>query len=180
MIYKNKKTSRNKLILIIVTVLVLAGGTAFALNRNSNQNKDQATPQPAANTSLSGNEAEQVDQNKQRIVKQEEKIKNQPQPPGAKTVTPIITYAGPYGSNVEVGGYVDVLEEGGTCTAVFTLGNARLTKEVKAVAGAKSVDCPVMSLPISQFAPKGLWKVVIAYNSASYIGISAVKHIEVK
>lgn len=146
---------------------------------------DQTTTQPSQDgvnyTPPTDEDKQRVEENKQRIIDEVAKNKQQATNSNDKLViSPLITYAGQYGDTIEVGGYVNgVFEDNGTCTATFRQANTTLNKSVTAVKGANSVDCPVMSLPQSSFT-KGNWAVTISYKSVNASGISESKQFEVK
>ena len=98
-----------------------------------------------------------------------------------KIIKPIITYAGQYGAKVEVGAYAPgVYEEGGICGAKFTNNGLVLERKVQATKSASSVDCPVVSLTNQEFMQKGLWNVVVSYESSTAAGASEPRTFEVK
>lgn len=182
MVYKNKKSNKKtKLILAALLIALLAGGAVFALARDTKNDKDQTKPAQQTTLPAASNPDDEASKAKQKIIEEDKAANKQTDSAGLKPVKPVITYAGQYGANVEVGGYVgEVFEQGGTCTATFTLNAATLTQEVQAVTGAQSVDCPVMTVPSTQFEKKGIWKVSISYKSASATGTSDEKDIEIK
>ncbi len=175
---QKSKTKRRFIIPIVLIALALLALAAYLYmanrptsNRSNNSTKETVNYDPPTK-----DDASSVDANKQRIEEQEANQNNN----SSSVVRPTITYAGQYDQSFEVGGYVDVFEEGGTCTATFTQGNVKLTKSVTAIRGANSVDCPVMSLSSASFNPKGQYTVTLSYKSDNYTGTSSTKTIEVK
>lgn len=119
-----------------------------------------------------------ADQNKEEIVNKH----NQTSEPasGKRTVTPVITYAGTYGSSFQVGGFVDAFEEGGTCTATLTKGLTKVTKSLTAVRGANSVNCPEIDFPLSSLPDKGTYTLTLTYSSDTASGTSASQNVAIQ
>lgn len=187
---KNIK-SKKFLLLSLLAILVLAGGGLAAQqllkkdekkltgNSQPNENSQEATGVADKNDSEqpTGSESQNP-----AIVNREQQTQNQQQRgDDRKLVKPVITYAGQYGGQVEVGGYVPgVFEDGGTCTAKFTNGGKTITKSVNSVKNVNSNDCPVMIAKNEEFSPRGTWSVTITYESTIAAGTSDPKSIEVK
>lgn len=182
------KTIKNKKLIIGVLALaaiVVAGG-AFAYSQQSSS----TAPTPVVNTSPEATinydppteeEIESTEQHKQAITDREEARQNQPANLDKRAVTPTITYAGQYGTQVEIGAIVPGISEGnGTCTAKFTNGAKSFTKSVAAVKNVNSTDCPEMNAESNEFSPKGTWTTTVSYNSPVAEGISEPRQIEVK
>lgn len=69
------------------------------------------------------------------------------------------------GLNVSASGYVaGAVENGGTCTFVFTRPEQLIEVISEAVANATTTSCGVVQAPISQFT-KGAWQVTLTYVS---------------
>ena len=184
--FKHKKK-----IIIIVAIIFFAFIFSFVLIKKNSQNNIQQSGTVGEETKINLNPPTQEDlkraeENKQAIENRDQLIenqKNQNSSPGAiKTVKPVITYAGQYGQQVEVGGYVgDLFEDGGTCTAKFSKDGATpFSKSVQATKNANSVDCPVMIAKNDEFQTKGTWSVVVSYVSPNSTGYSDARTIEVK
>lgn len=182
---KIKKPTK-KLVLIALVLLLIVSGVSYALLKRSNNNAQPSTEPPGSQEKLNldpptAEDAQRVDENKQRIVERQEQEANQSPTAGKKTVTPVITYAGQYGQAVEVGGYVNgVFEDNGTCTTTFTLNSQTVKKSVQAVKNNNSVDCPVMAGDASEFPPKGKWIATLSYTSPTASGASAPREIEIR
>ncbi len=185
---KIKKQSNKKLLLVLCAVIIIAG-LSFLYYRSTNKNnleKPSSTTGQTQGLNLSpptAEDAKRAETNKEKNVTRDETINNTPTPePGKKkSVKPTITYAGLYGDSAEVGGFVSgIFEDGGTCTATFTLSGTTFTKSVTAVKNISTVDCPVMSAPKAQFTQNGKWSVTILYDSSTATGKSDPREIEIK
>lgn len=181
---KIKKPSKKTTIILLLAILIIAGGILYYLKYVRADTATQETSTSDVNLSPSTEEdKKRAEDNKQRIVEQDEQLKTQGQQPSSaskKTVVPTITYADQYGSVVEVGSYVTgIYEDNGKCTATFTKGSASFAKSVNAVKNVNSVNCPAMSAPVSEFTSKGTWNVVVSYSSDTASGSSTAKQIEV-
>lgn len=177
---KKIQKSKAKLILALTLLVILTSGAgaAYYLTQNS-------SPRSSSNGTItykppSKEDKTAVEENKERIKEREAEEKQSESPSTKQTVKPVITYAGQYDTAVEVGGYIDIFEEGGTCTATLTQGSATFTKSVTAVRGANSTDCPVMSFLSKDITPKGQYTVTLSYTSATAAGISNPKDITIK
>jgi cytoskeletal protein RodZ len=194
MVIKDKNPLKNKnTIILLAVLLVVLGALAYYQfvykNRNNSSTISTSPSEPEKKINYGPpTEADknQVDSNKEAIVKKDESTNTTTDTPSTtpttkKSVKPVITYAGVYGDNIEVGSYVnDVYEDGGTCTATFSLGSATFTKSVSAVKNVSNMSCPVIQVPKSQFNPMGNWTVKVSYDSANANGTSDNKIIEVK
>lgn len=185
MVKLHRPSKKTLIIILAVIILTIAGaGVAFALLRDS---RDNAKPDISTESNTEGinlnppthEDAERVESNKQEIIDREERFNSQ-STNGSRSVKPVITYAGQYGGAIEVGAYVDIFEDGGTCTATFTQGVTKIVRSVEAVRSARSTDCPVMSVNASEFNPKGVYSLVVVYSSPSASGTSDTRNIEVK
>lgn len=184
---KIKKSSKNKTLtvttLVIAVVLLSVSLITLKINKKS--------PPQAANTSDKINlspateeDKKSVESNKNAIVSKDEQLKAQTGSTAStslKSVKPVITYAGVYGDNIELGGYVnDVFEDGGKCTAVFKKDDQSLSKVVNSVKNNTAVDCPAMSVPRNEFKSSGIWSLAIEYSSSTAKGVSDSRTLEVK
>lgn len=184
---KIKKYNKKAIIIGLVALLLVAGVTFILLKQRNN--KSETTPAISAQQETinleppTAEDKQSVDENKQRIINEQEKAANQPTPPAGstKTVTPIIAFAEQSGSVVEVSSYVNgIFEDGGKCTARFIKNALSITKEVTATKEGRSVFCPLFSIPASEFAEKGMWSVTVSYSSPSASGSSEAKAVEVR
>ncbi len=188
-VYKQSIKMKNKKIIIISVLALLAVAVGLLLysvsdSKLSREQIDKKNDAPNT-TNLSPpteQDAQRADDNKQRIVdeKAQQEAQATQQTGTKKNIQPIITYAGLYGGSVEVGGYVNVFEEGGACTATFINGSKRLAKTVDAVRDAKATNCPTISFSVNEFSPRGNYTLTLSYSSASTSGTSDPRQIEVQ
>jgi cytoskeletal protein RodZ len=193
---KQNKRKRNKkwffITALLVMIIAIAACLVYWHHRITTQAAQKVTTaSKAANLNLSPpTKADQkrVDNNKQRIASDKSNV-----PPSSnsnastsgntttkKTVTPTITFAGVYDQAVQVGSYVGgVVEDGGTCTATFTMGSLSVTKTVRGVANSSSVSCPTFNAQPNEFSQKGTWSVVVSYSSATSTGTSQPQTLEI-
>lgn len=175
-----KKIKMNKKVLILLLVMLVAGGAAYYL---ISKDGPVTTDPTGGNVNLSPateEDKKRAEDNKQRIINKQEQETTQPTS-GTKSVKPVITYAGQYGQNIEVGAYVGgIFEDEGTCTATFTQGARTITKSVQGVKDVNSVACPVMSVSVEDLQSKGIWSVVVNYSSSTARGDSDSRQIGVK
>lgn len=164
---------------LIIAAMFLVTFFAIKNNRSSESTSDNKKV-IAEDVNLdppSEEDIKRAEDNKETIIEKENQLTSST---GSPKVTPIISYAGQYGDEIEVGAYVNgIFEDGGTCLASFKNGSTTITKSVSAIKNAKSVDCPVMSENVSSIA-KGMWTVSVSYKSPAHSGVSEEKQIEVK
>lgn len=180
---KNTLNKTNAVLLLCVILLVVSGLYFFVLQKNATTNSTTDTEQkdPVGFVNLNPpteSEEKSGDQAKLEAIAAENR-RNTPKQPGTITANPNITYAGVYGTQVEVGAYVSgVFEQGGTCTLTASSASESKTVEVGAVKSANSVDCPVMKLDKTSL-PAGSWSITVSYASGSATGISATQIVKV-
>lgn len=182
---KKRHLNSPRLITTVLLVLVLAIGLYLLLPDSEGEGKKRdGAGQGTINLDPpSKTDKNRVEDNKQRIVDQENG-----QPPresssanGKREVSPVITYAGQYGSKVEVGGYINgVFENGGICTVTFTKNGAVITKTSQGVGDVRTTSCPTLTAEASELSPKGAWEAVLSYDSPTAFGKSVSRTIEVK
>ena len=96
-------------------------------------------------------------------------------------VTPSLSFAGldGAGTHVEVNAYVaEVVEPGGTCTAVLTSGAGEVRTTADAEPDATTTTCAPLRTPVADLAA-GTWSVVVEYSSPTSVGTSAPSIVEV-
>lgn len=182
--YNSESMVKNKKLIIILAVLTLiaisVASYVFVIRgdqRNSQQTASTTQEDKVNLDPPTEEDKTRVEQNKQRIVDQQN---GQSQTSGS-TAKPVITYAEQYQSNVEVGGYVNgIFEDGGTCTAKFSQGSQVVTKSSKGVKNSNNVSCPAIVTPASTLSPKGTWTVTLTYSSPTASGTSDQRTLEVK
>lgn len=170
--------SRRKFILgtaiVLVIIAAIGGGTLY---KNHNDSTSATTEKQATVNYEPATEEEkqQVDENKDRIVKENESANTPPKTTstGKKAVVPTIT-----NTSGSINAYVSgIFEEGGTCTATFTKDGTTLAKSSAGFQNVSYTQCAPIS--ISGFLSPGRWSVVLAYISADSEGTSAAQTFEV-
>jgi len=97
----------------------------------------------------------------------------------ASTSVSVVTAAwSPERAAIEVSGLVDVVEAGGTCTLVVSLGSASATATSAAEPDATSTSCGTLAVARADLAP-GRWSAVLRYDSPTTTGTAAPVTIEV-
>jgi hypothetical protein len=187
MAYQKRKPVKNlKKIYFSVAgiVLVVLLGT-FLLVRSHHH--PAATSSPTTKTLADGstvNLAPPTDEDKQAVDQHKDDLGNQqntPPTPSGQNVTPVITVSGQSsdGGPVEVRGFIPgIFEDGGTCTANFTLNAASVVKTSNAVKDATVTRCTNFSIARSEFSP-GTWTLTLEYTSAAHQGSSETTKVEV-
>lgn len=176
---KRQSISKKPLLLIPLLLLALVAGGLFVYLRNrSNSTKETAsvTTQP---------EGEKIDlsppteEDKQNVDahKKELGAQDKPQNPApnttSQTVSPVITYAGQYGQDVEVAARIPgILEDGGTCKYVFSRDSLQVTKETAGLKDARDTLCTPLKVPRGEFSQAGEWVVKVTYTSSANTGTS--------
>lgn len=181
--YKNKK------IVLLIVFLALLGAVmttlVFVNNRSSPPVKkviktNDSNPSEVVNFDPPTSEDTQRAQNNKNRIIDEQNSSTTENSGSQKTVKPVITYAGLYNGEVQVGAYVsDTLDNSGICKAILTQGTTTLTKTVSAVTNANSMDCPEMVFAKSDLKTNGDWTVKVVYSSNSAAGTSDPKVIQV-
>lgn len=171
---KNKKLASVILILLVITGLILGG--FYYKNRNSDKslNNDQTINYEPATKE----EKKQAEDNKDRIVKEQQESNDNPTPsdPNNKiSVTPTIT-----NTTGSVNAYISgIFEEGGECTAIFTKRQTTLTKSSVGFENVSYTQCAPMTLENGFLSP-GSWEIKVKYLSSTAEGTSASQSIEVQ
>lgn len=185
-ISKLRWLSKKTLISAAIICFLIFGVLYFKIHlKRSSDNNAAVKPTPEAIINLNGpteKERQSSESAKSNILNQE-KIRNSTPTTtesGKRSVTPTITYAGQYGSQIEVGGYVgSVFEDGGTCTLTLQKGTYQKTNQVIGIKGASSVDCPVMTFSLSSLEP-GTYQATLSYISLTSEGQSTSRTVEIK
>ncbi len=174
---KIKKPSR-KITIILIAALIIAGGAGYYVYKRTNDSQIQNPGQFINLNPPTEEEKASGDKKKPEIIEQENKRNNtENNQASKKAVTPSITYAGQFGSTIEIGAYVGgIFEDGGTCTLTISKDGQTKIAEVAAVKNANSVDCPTMAIPRGSLVD-GTWQVTVMYVSANYEGKSEIRNI---
>jgi cell division protein FtsN len=178
---KIKNLKNKKIIVGVLALLILAGAGFYFFQKNQNSESSPQVSDPTINLDPPTEEdLQRAEDNKKEIVAEQDKSPASNSVRPASSVKPVITYADQYGDVVEVGGYISLFEENGTCTATFTQGSKQITKSVKAVRSAQSTDCPVMAVSVSEFNPRGNYSVTITYSSPFTNSTSEARQLTVR
>lgn len=176
---KSRRPNSRVIIAAVVFVLVAAGVAGWQL---FGRDKRDSTAQEAIDYSdavPTEDEERAGDEQKQRI--DEEAPAPQPDPgnDNKQDVRVVITDASQYGDEIEVRAYVPDSYEEGACTVVFTKGEHKVEKTVKAFVDSSYTICPRVTVPRSEFPAAGAWSVTVAYSSAKYSG-AANQNMEIQ
>ncbi|TYP89870.1 hypothetical protein [Blastococcus xanthinilyticus] len=103
-----------------------------------------------------------------------------PEPNEEREVAVTLTFAGVLdrGSAVEAAGFVDVREDGGTCTLTLTRDGTTRTSELPATPDASTTACGGLAVPLSDLA-SGTWEAVLSYESADSAGRAPAVDVDV-
>lgn len=178
---KIKNTSNKRLLLNMLAVALLLG---FSMYVYAQFIKEDSRPTVSAPFDLSPASIE--DQNESDKLKEAaantEKQQTTPPPSGdVRTVQPVIVDVGQYGDDIELRSYVSgVVEDNGTCTAIFTKGGLRVSRDVRGSSDATVTQCSRISLSRTEFSEYGAWSVVLNYISSSSSGTTSPTQLEVK
>lgn len=190
MVYRQKST-KNKLItpkkiLFLSVIILLVFGGFFGYRHFSSKSKtdkpattsQQQQEQKIDLTPPTQEDTEAVNQHKDEISKNNQSTSSQNS--GQKSVSIVVVDASQYDQQIEVRAFVSgVVENGGTCTYVFTNSTTTLTKQTKAAADATTTRCPTLNISRSEFSA-GNWSVTVSYKSTTAQGTSTAKSFEVK
>lgn len=183
----NKNPKKKLLIITLLAVAALACTVAFLSMRDGfDKGRSANEVDQSAGINLdppTDEEKQRADDNKRRIEERERAIEDaQNNDDGPRrTVTPAFSYLGQYGAQIEIGSYVSgIYEDGGTCTAKFSKDGESFSRSVQANKNVTSVDCSVIAVPVSDFPSKGIWSVVVSYDSLTAAGSSETRTFEVK
>lgn len=161
-------------------VVGISGGLIAYFNATKSSSNDQKPVVEIADQTIDMNPA--TEQEKADTENYKESLSNQDRDglktgnDGKKQVTPVIGSVSQQGTSVNLNAFVGtIVEDSGTCTAEFS--NAAgaaptITKQVAAVADARSTICGPISVDANDFKAKGDWSVKVVYNSTTSRGES--------
>lgn len=169
--YRDKKSGSKKkkniiLACVAAALLVVGSYAVFRVFYHNNR--------PPAITGTDGinleppteQDKQESDQNKDRIVEEQNQSSGTSQNTGTKQVGVVITNATADSVNAYVTG---VLEENGTCSATFTQGSTTITRTSSGFGNVSYTQCA----PITPNLPNtNTWSVVVSYSSPSAAGKS--------
>ena len=173
---KKIKTSKSKVFIVATILVLVAVVLIFVLQMDKKNNVSNGTTEGSLNLGPPTEQDKQaVEENKQRIVEQNEQIKNtqQNQTNQRQSVKPVVTMAQQSGQAIEVSAYIPgIFEDGGECKAIFTKSGISFSKTSIGVKEGRNVYCPLISANASEFSQKGEWAVKLLYESPFYVGSS--------
>lgn len=161
-------------------VVVLAAGSVLAYRHFSNKPDATKTNNPSEKvnyTPASPVEKKESEDNKDRIVEEQNQAQNTPTPStgSKKSVTPTIVSA----DSRNVSAYVTgIFEEGGTCTATFTKGAISKNVTSRGFQNVSYTQCAPINLADGSLS-SGTWTLVVNYSSSTSKGESASKQVVV-
>ncbi len=185
----NKNSSKKKIALIIVPLVILLGVGMYlgvaAVNKLPPFSTVDTTYEPGEQVvNLERSEAEKA-REKELIDNPELKTQNeQTDTPSAPTTTDsgkaavnvLVTNASISNGTVSASGFVtNLVEEGGSCTYVFTSGSSTVTKNSQTLTNPSSTTCATVTFPSSELLVSGTWKVTLSYSSEKAAGKSDPK-----
>jgi hypothetical protein len=174
-----KRLTKKSALFAVLVALVIGGILYFSVFKNDS---NQAVNKPSGSTSTdSGNkeidlkpptqtEKQQVESNKEQIVKRDEQINNASTPAsssGLKQVSITITEA----SAERIAAFTsDIFESGGQCTATAVKGSQIITKTSEGLKASNYTQCTVFwDNPLE----KGIWTMSISYKSVTAEGTAS-------
>lgn len=188
---RRSRSSKKPIIIVLVLLAVIGGYLAYAwfnhlppfpAKKESYQpgeqvvNMDRSETEKKASEDLKNNPETKLD-NKQT---------DNPNTPvvddttGKQRVNVLLTNTGTFNNKVSASGMVtNAVEEGGTCTFVFTNGSTEVVKNSTTLTNPSSTSCTTVSFPSSELSP-GVWKVKIDYSSSASMGESNTKELTVE
>lgn len=189
-IMKKNKTKINKkavLLLAVGACTLVAGIFLFQSrdngSRTSNGNFNEDSLVSGSNLEPPTSEdLQRSEDNKQSLIDEQKRDSayQQSQNGSKNQIRPIVTYAGVYDSQFEIGGYAPVFEQHGTFTLIMEKDGKKITRTVAGVRNSTSTDCPAIVIPLSEITQKGMWSVSLSYESPTSTGISEVKQVSVQ
>lgn len=183
---KSKKIKSNTKTLLLVLVILLIGSTYYILANDNSDYSDILGVNPTPTVDFinldppTQQDKQEVEQNKQEILKPEKDKVSQPEP--TKTnATMIITYAGQYNGVIEAASIVQgIFEDGGVCTYTLTNQTQSIQKVSTGVANVSNTLCPAISIERSEVNSFGLWVMSVTYVSNTITATSNLVEIEIK
>jgi cytoskeletal protein RodZ len=173
---KSKKifrSTRSRILLLLVIILLLGAG-AWAAGRNNNDKKTANNPSSSSSSGQSPNGASPdlnpaTSQDQQYSDSHKDEIAQQQSSPGSAQgndsgKSAVITSATGSAIRALVSG---VVEDGGTCTFVFTQGTQTITKTTQGVGNVSSTNCVLYDPAPSTYLGSGTWKVALSYTSST-------------
>lgn len=172
-----QKSNKKKLLIAAAVVLVLVGGGTgtYLFTRSSASTPVAEVRKPTINYGpATPAEKEQTEDNKDRIVKEQNQETTPTDPSQKKSVLPTVT-----GTTGSIKAYVSgIFEEGGTCTATFTKDGTTLSRASAGFQNVSYTQCAPINISDGFLSP-GTWSMVVAYSSSAAEGKTTAQNIEV-
>lgn len=177
MVFKNKQkqtSSKRKLYIIIAVILVLLGAGFLYVKQRENKPAPAQSPSTKLENKLSKEETDKKGAPETGTPSNTTKQSAGQTTPATtgSNVTPVITYFGVTGSQVEVDAFIPaIIENGGTCTLTVTNGSTVVARATKpAHSNAQSTNCE--NFLINSAGSSSSWRAVVSYTSSSHNGTS--------
>lgn len=160
---KNKKSQKNLIIVTFVILLLsgLIGGLYFFVFR------EKSEPNGISLAPATEQEKADAEDNKNEIIQQQEKQKNDSanttDSSGSEVVV-TITSANSEGVYSFVSG---VLEDGGTCTAIYSKGSESFQKTSSGFINVTDTQCEPITTNRGDFSSTGVWSVQVTYSGSA-------------
>lgn len=172
-----QKVNKKWFILAGIAVVLLGVGGYFLLSHDKNSNKQ--SPVNKVNYGPPTKEEKAAgDQQKAANEARDEVIKNST-PSGTAQI--VLVDANQYFDVVEARAYIsNIYEDGGTCTATYTLNNQTVKQSGSAHKDASTTQCEAIDIPRSKFPSGGAWQLVFSYSSATASGSTPAQTVTLK
>ena len=179
----NKNTSKKPSLIIALSIaaVLLLGVSAYAIYRKATSNDTRGeydTSLERSDTEKAASEALQDDPGK-KLENEQTDTPATPEtsPETGKAVANVLV------SGVDIangtltarGMVSNIVEDGGTCTFVFTKGSNTVTKTSETLPSPTSMSCKTISFPSDELKVSGTWSLKITYSSATSEGTSSAK-----
>lgn len=179
------KNKNHKKIIFGALLLTLMGALFFyAVHKEKSPTGDNSgSGETIMYEEATEEEKQQAEQNKQKIVGEQEADKDneQEQKENKKSVTPVITSAGHYGDQIEVRAFIPgIFENGGTCTITLKQNDVKIVRQVEGIQDATTTRCDTVNILRDEIPNAGTWTARVNYNSPSSQGESDETSFEIK
>lgn len=173
----NKKTSVI-IIVVVATIIVFFSFIVFELSSSDDSSNSVVTDNSKTSDKPTSVTAPKPTNEKVAVIE-----KNNPQnspTSGKQQITPIIVYAGVFGSNLEISAYAPVVESDGLCTAEITnqTSGKITTKNTASNPSASTTDCELFKIPTTELST-GTYSITVNYASADSAGQSQKTEVQI-
>ncbi len=164
---RNFLGTRKHILVLVAGLLILASGVWAISAHNQPAKSGDKTSKGGSSVNLNPSTKEQLSQPMPGPSSTNSSSKKQ--------VTPVITNA----SQEQINAYVPgVFEEGGSCTATLTKNNKTVTKTSTGFQNVSYTSCAPINIS-GQLTERGIWSLILSYNSTTVEGKSAATSLEV-